>query len=110
MSSSSDSRTDRSSSTTNTVPVTSAMEMTSAPRDAVDGLIVYGLPSPERGFDGFDQRGVAEGLEQTCHRAGRDEARLNRSVAVPGDEHDRDSFAAASQFVLEIRSAQPRQR
>ena len=65
------------------------------------------LPHFERGPDGFDQRGVAEWLEQTRHRAGREEARLERLIALRGDEHNRDSFPAASQFLLKIWSAHP---
>src|SRR5262245_34425134 len=89
ISSSSDSRTEMSSSTTNTMPLLSAMEIPST----------LSLPGSQRRVDGFEQRSVAKWLEQACHGAGCKESRQKRRVGSAGDEDGRDGLAQSYQFL-----------
>src|SRR6266850_971223 len=92
--SSSDSRTETSSSTTNTIGVVSGMEKSSG--------------SAKRGPERVQQSGPAEWLEQTRHRAPLDETGTNALIRVRSDEHDGDLLPATGQFPLEIGSAHAR--
>src|ERR1043166_4563863 len=121
ISSSSDSRTEISSSTMKTMAVTSATVTTSRLLAAIDGLTVY-LPRTtcrdtrpasaflraDRVIDGVEQRRIAEWFEKTSHRPARDETRTRRFVALRPDEHDWNGQPAALQLLLQIGAAHPR--
>ena len=122
MSSSSDSRTETSSSTTKTIDVTSGMARTSFARAAVGGLTVYGAaytflytslpcsPHPKRGIECVEQGRLAERLEQARHGALREHARAYRLISGRGDEDDRNLLLPPRQFLLEIESRHSRHR
>src|SRR5260221_6208942 len=107
------SRTDTSSSTTNTVGFSS--DMTDGP---VDGLSRIPRPlvndcmsrvsSAKRSVDRLQQGGLAEGLEEAGHCALPQHLGPYPLVGVGGDEDDRDLELAADQLFLELGAANAR--
>src|SRR6266568_7395888 len=98
ISNSSDSRTEMSSSTTNTIGVVCDMS------DALDSGYA------ERGVERLEQRRLAERLEQALHGAPFEHERADRLIPGRGNEHDRNLLAAARQFLLQILSGHARHR
>src|SRR5437667_6767430 len=95
ISNSSDSRTEISSSTTNTIGVGGAM------CDYLDsGYSECGLERPEQGR-------LGEWLEQALHGAPREHERADRLIPSRGNEYDRNLLPATRQFLLEIVSGHP---
>src|SRR5262245_1216555 len=99
ISSSSDSRTEMSSSTTKTMAVTSFM---GRPRLSLSCR-------PERGVERVEQRRIAEWLEQARHRPTLDQQWPKRLVALRSNKDDRDVSSQALEFALEVRAAHARQ-
>src|SRR4029077_12152213 len=91
ISSSSDSRTETSSSTTNTIGV------------ACD-MLGYLVSAPHRGREGPQQIRLAEWLEQTRYGALFEQAGTDGLICVRGNEDDRNLLATQRQCSLEIRS------
>src|SRR6266436_5197206 len=90
ISNSSDSRTETSSSTTNTTGVASGMW---ADLDS---------PYSQSSIQRPEQRGLAEWLMQTLHRALGKHARADGLIAICGNEHDGDLMPATRQFLLQL--------
>src|SRR6266702_187009 len=98
ISNSSDSRTETSSSTTNTMDVASGM--------CADLDSPYSQSSIQRP----EQRGLAEWLMQTLHRALGKHARADGLIAIRGNEHDGDLMPATRQFLLQLGAGHLRHR
>src|SRR3989441_12291573 len=98
ISNSSDSRTDTSSSTTNTMGVASGM--------CADLDSPYSQSSVQRP----EQRGLAKWLVQTLHRAPSKHAWADGLIAIRGNEHDGDLMPATRQFLLQLGAGHPRHR
>src|SRR5438128_4805380 len=98
ISNSSDSRTEMSSSTTNTMGVACDM------RDDLDSGY------SECGFECLQQSRFAEWLEQALHGAPCEHEGADRLIPGRGNEHDRNLLATARQFLLQILSGHPRHR
>src|SRR6266852_2798868 len=92
--SSRDSRTEMSSSTTNTMGWGSAMCGTSG--------------RSKRGTERVEQSGLAEWLEQPLHGAPLEQTGTNTRIRVRSDEDDGNRLPATGQFLLEIGSAHAR--
>src|SRR6266853_241085 len=98
ISNSSDSRTDTSSSTTNTMGVASGM--------CADLDSPYSQSSVQRP----EQRGLAKWLVQTLHRAPSKHAWADGLIAIRGNEHDGDLVPATRQVLLQLGTGHPRHR
>src|SRR6185437_9733308 len=115
ISASSDSRTDTSSSTTNTVGLASDMagslsdELDATVSRPMDDCMAFSPPlssSPrERRVDGLDDRGLAERLDQAGDGAPPDQLGQRLVVGMRSDEHDRDLGSAPRQLLLKLRPA-----
>ena len=117
--SSSDSRTETSSSTMNTIGVamrhgttTSAQLRMSVAYSA--SLLIAKIRALDRsiqckrGIERFEQSRVAEWLEQALDGALLEQAWPDALISVSGDEDDRDRLPAKRQFLLEIGSGHAR--
>src|SRR5262245_3754704 len=63
----------------------------------------------ERDLERFEERRVAEWLEQASHSPAFDQLWKKRLIGLRGNEDDRDVPFQAFQFTLQIRTAHPRQ-
>src|SRR6266446_10630773 len=96
ISNSSDSRTETSSSTTNTVGMASVIS--GGPRFADPSV------HPKCGIDRLKQSRLTERLEQACHGPLGEQALTDGLISVGSDEDGRNLLAATRQFSLEIGS------
>src|SRR5262245_58572794 len=122
--SSSDSRTEMSSSTTNTTAVSCDIIVGLGPSPAAvawssmrieiipPGVVMARRPSArtKSRAESLLQGRVAERLEQAIHRALLDQTRPHGVVPMCGDEHNRDRLAAAQQFPVQLGSRHSRHR
>src|SRR5436190_7152216 len=98
MNSSSDSRTEMSSSTTKT------MDSASVAVTAGPALAVRMITSSQSFGERLEQRIVAEWFEQALCGPQRQQAWTDRWITVRGDEHNRNRLPAACQFLLQVGS------
>src|SRR5207237_9562391 len=112
-----DSRTETSSSTTNTMGVACDMVMTSLHETlrSLNSCIPLGGESvadrsahAQCGMERLKQRRLADGLEQALHGTLSEHAWTDGLIAESGDEDDRHRLPATRQFPLEIRSGTAR--
>src|SRR5580692_7443782 len=118
ISNSNDSRTDRSSSTTNTIGT--ACDIRDNPKlwpNACAPIILYlqqqtarGNPSVhlKRRVESLQQSSIAEWLEQARHRALCQNSRADSFIPIRSDEDDRNVPPTKFQFPLEFRSGHAR--
>src|SRR5438309_11494249 len=104
MKSSSDSRTEMSSSTTKT------MDSASVAVTAGPVLTVRMITSSQRFGERLEQRIVAERFEQALCGPQRQQAWTDSWVTVRGDEHNRNRLPAAYQFLLQVGSGHANHR
>src|ERR1700731_2573191 len=106
ISDSSDSRTEMSSSTTNTTGVSREMkDDLDSGKDALAEFIscplAFGHSAHSKcGIEGLKQRRVAERLEQAFHGTLLEQALIDGLIGLSGDEDDRNLLAANRQFLL----------
>ena len=67
------------------------------------------IPRAKGRFDGIEQSGVAEWLEQAGHGSLTEQPWTKRFVALRRDEDNRNRRPATNQFLLKIRPAHARQ-
>src|SRR5215831_852552 len=128
ISDSSDSRTETSSSTMNTIGLVSDIgddphlspeagarftvyhRWTEKPSWACCRAKGEPLLHSNGGIDRFTQRRLAEWFEEAFHGALRKQARAEAVIPVGGDEDDRDFLPPSGQFSLELRTGHARNR
>src|ERR1700730_7309475 len=120
ISDSSDSRTETSSSTTNTIGVACDIGDLNSWSAVLAKLMSYPYVSPGRknvahrsghsksGIEGLTQSRIAEWLEQALHGTLLEQFWTDGLISVSGDENDRNLLPAKLQFPLEIGSAHAR--
>src|SRR2546423_2478670 len=117
ISNSSDSRTDMSSSTTNTIGVAGGMGddpnlLPGARSEFIYHLVCKGVSDrsvhPECGIYRVKQSRIAERLEKALRRTLFEHSRADSLISLSGDEDDRNLLPANHQFLLKVRSTHPR--
>src|SRR6185369_5041352 len=116
--SSNDSRTETSSSTTNTMGLAVAIGDNPTPGESVpiNAIVLsrtnQGGPSfhVKCRIDGIKQSGVAEWLEQTLHRTLFEHLWADGFIFLAGHEHDGDILLANLQFLLKVRAGHSRHK
>src|SRR5215831_8158909 len=111
ISNSSDSRTDTSSSTTNTTGVsceiTGALDSLPASRGELMSPSPVRNMAAKRGADRIQQGCLAERLDQALHGPAREQTRTDRLVREAGDEHNWNLLPAPTQFLLKVGTRHP---
>src|SRR6267142_1432672 len=105
---SSDSRTETSSSTTNTIGIACEVRDNRDLRTGEFAEPIHTSQLLERSIERLEQCRVAEWFKQALHGTLLHHSLANSRIPVSGDENDRNILPGKLQFPLEIGAAQPR--